>query len=163
MVDTEYVTLNGYVVKHATERAIGIVKEASYNNDATWIPRRWVDNTDVLSVGDTDIIVARWKAEEEGLTIDPVESVQSVQYDGAHRVHQASLGGGRRLYRGHRLRRQSDAAKPDAKEEVRAAHIRHVVERLRLHRSRQFPETGEDATEERQLHHGDKRSSDENS
>lgn len=67
MVDTEYVTLNGYVVKHATERAIGIVKEASYNNDATWIPRRWVDNTDVLSVGDTDIIVARWKAEEEGL------------------------------------------------------------------------------------------------
>jgi len=67
----EMVALDGYVLTNQTERAIGIVKvgiEAFTKGNLVWVPRSLVeDEGETLAGGDTDIVVAEWFAEREGL------------------------------------------------------------------------------------------------
>jgi hypothetical protein len=69
-VMTEYVTLDGYVVKRISPsgKAAGIVKTGmELSNDITWVPLSCVRDGEALSAGDTDIEVAKWLADREGL------------------------------------------------------------------------------------------------
>lgn len=65
MARGDTVTLDGYQVVHFTERAI----LARHMKSATesWIPRSVCEAGDRLSIGETDIVVAEWFAEKEGL------------------------------------------------------------------------------------------------
>ena len=63
-------TLEGYVVRRVTALAVGICKAAiplGAQEELTWIPRSLCDDGENLEEGDTDIVVDRWKAEQEGL------------------------------------------------------------------------------------------------
>ena len=66
---TEFVTLDGYVVRHATPRAVLLVKGTT----EAWVPKSMCENGDELAAGDTDVSVAKWVAEREGLdaTVTP--------------------------------------------------------------------------------------------
>jgi len=50
-------------ITRATDRAVLIV----YEGDEVWVPRSVCLEGDSLSVGDTDLIVADWWLEKEGL------------------------------------------------------------------------------------------------
>ncbi len=69
--EPEYAALDGYVVRMATPGAIGIAKhqEGLVNGGQRiwWIPRSLCEGGAHLEEGDTDIVVALWKAEQEGL------------------------------------------------------------------------------------------------
>lgn len=63
-----YVTLDGYIVRHTTEKAVALVKEgAGFQADLVWVPRSCCREGDALDTGDTDIECVEWKAESEGL------------------------------------------------------------------------------------------------
>ena len=63
-----YVTLEGYIVRRTTERAIALVKEGSgFMADLIWLPRGWCRDGDTLEEGDTDLIVFQDRADEKGL------------------------------------------------------------------------------------------------
>ena len=64
MPKNEYVSLDDYEIRFSTERAIGIVKAENPFDDPVWIPRSVCESGDDLNEGDTDIVVARWKADE---------------------------------------------------------------------------------------------------
>lgn len=64
------VTLEGYVVRRCTANAIGICKAVTplgLREDLTWVPRSLCEDGETLEEGDTDIVVAQWKADQEGL------------------------------------------------------------------------------------------------
>jgi len=66
----EHVTLDGYVVRAATDLAVGIAKAKTplgQREVLTWIPRSTCDDGSRLERGDTDILVEQWKADQEGL------------------------------------------------------------------------------------------------
>jgi hypothetical protein len=65
----ESVTLEGYIVRRTTEKAIGIVKEDAgiQGGDLIWIPRSCCADGESIETGDTDLECALWKAEAEGL------------------------------------------------------------------------------------------------
>ena len=63
-----YVTIDGYIVRRTTEKALGIVKEgAGPQADPIWVPRACCESGDDLDVDDTDIIVFQNIAESKGL------------------------------------------------------------------------------------------------
>ena len=68
-----YVTLDGYVVRRVTEKAVGIAKDTKNpmglpdRSDLVWLPRSACDQGDILDTGDTDIIVRESVADEKGL------------------------------------------------------------------------------------------------
>lgn len=65
-----YETLDGYVVRLATEKAIGIEKVRSdliAKADVIWLPRAVCEDGDMLSVGDTDICCYRRVADDKCL------------------------------------------------------------------------------------------------
>jgi hypothetical protein len=69
-----YVTLDGYVVRRTSEKAVGIAKDMPGLSAAaaplTWLPRSACTDGDALDVGDTDIVCAEWIAEERGLDFE---------------------------------------------------------------------------------------------
>ncbi|MBU6430715.1 MAG: hypothetical protein KGR26_16975 [Cyanobacteria bacterium REEB65] len=69
--DPEYASLDGYVIRRTTEGAVGIAKAqlglVNGGEHLTWIPRSLCEDGFRLEVGDTDILVETWKAEQEGL------------------------------------------------------------------------------------------------
>lgn len=64
---TSYATLDGYMVKVARDKSIGIVKSNDLNGEICWIPRSLLQAGADLGFGDTDIVVEEWKAEQENL------------------------------------------------------------------------------------------------
>lgn len=64
-----HVSLEGYVVRRTTEKAVGLAKSGStiLHDDLTWVPRSVCEDGDALAEGDTDITVAEWFADKEGL------------------------------------------------------------------------------------------------
>lgn len=66
---TRFVSIDGYVIKRITERAIGIRKENDQDADLIWVPKSQVEDADVLDVGDIDICVADWIVEREELDV----------------------------------------------------------------------------------------------
>ena len=63
-----YVTLEGYIVRRTTDKAIALVKEgAGFMADLTWVPRGWCQDGGNLEEGDTDIAVFEDRADEKGL------------------------------------------------------------------------------------------------
>lgn len=63
-----YVTVEGYIVRRVTEKAVALVKEgAGYQAELTWLPRGWCQDGDRLEVGDTGICVFEDRADEKGL------------------------------------------------------------------------------------------------
>jgi len=64
----EYVTLDGYEVVFATVKALRIRKDGTSTD--LWVPRAHVMDGDTLDKGDTDIVVAKWVADREGLDTD---------------------------------------------------------------------------------------------
>lgn len=63
----EWVTLDGYVVTQVRLRAIAIVKSKTPAADWVWLPRSLCQDGDSLVIGDTDITVKEFKADQEGL------------------------------------------------------------------------------------------------
>lgn len=51
-----YVTLDGYVVKRATEKAVGLAKASEPFGELTWLPRSACTDGDTLGIGDTECI-----------------------------------------------------------------------------------------------------------
>lgn len=58
-----YVDLDGYQVAGITKLAVLVVK----GTFAVWCPRSVCEDGDELTLGDTDIRVAEWFADREGL------------------------------------------------------------------------------------------------
>jgi len=67
MARGEYVTLDGYIVKAATEKAIGLCKEGDDSGDLIWLPRSTCQDGDDITRGDEDVCVIEWKADQMGL------------------------------------------------------------------------------------------------
>jgi hypothetical protein len=68
-----YVTLNGYQVRRVASsgKAVGLVKEgAGFRADLIWVPISLCRDGDQLATGDTDIIMAEFKAIELDLDFD---------------------------------------------------------------------------------------------
>ena len=63
----DWVTLSGYHIVHATDRAVLLEPCDTPGAGQTWIPRSHILDGDTLAVGDTDIAVKSWIAEREGL------------------------------------------------------------------------------------------------
>ena len=63
----EYATLDGYIVSIVTERAIAVRKQADVSADVQWIPKSQVQDGSEIVKHDTDIAVAKWFADKEGL------------------------------------------------------------------------------------------------
>ena len=62
------VTLEGYIVRRTTGKAVALVKEgAGFMADLLWVPRALCRDGDRLEEGDTDLEVAEFKADELGL------------------------------------------------------------------------------------------------
>lgn len=59
----EFLPIDGEV-RHATQKAVLVVIDGE---DDRWIPKSLCEGGDDLAVGDTDIRVQRWGAEQEGL------------------------------------------------------------------------------------------------
>lgn len=65
---TAKATLEGYIIRRTTEKAIGLVKEgAGYMADLVWVPRSCCTDGETLEVGDTDIECLLYIAEDKGL------------------------------------------------------------------------------------------------
>jgi len=65
---TVWVTLDGYVVRRTTAKAVGLTKEgAGYQADITWVPRGCMRDGDDLQEGDTDLECMEFKAVEKEL------------------------------------------------------------------------------------------------
>ena len=62
-----YVAIDGYVVKKVTEKTIGVVKASNPFGELVWLPRSTCADGDMLDLGETDISVAEWLAEDRGL------------------------------------------------------------------------------------------------
>lgn len=62
----EYLTLSGYTVIRTTDDAVLVEKQGT----ETWLPRSAMQDGDAIDRGDTDIAVAKWKAEREDLDTD---------------------------------------------------------------------------------------------
>lgn len=58
-----YVDLDGYRVARTTAKAVLLAK----GDFEVWVPRSVCEDGDELDMGDTDICVAEWFAEREGL------------------------------------------------------------------------------------------------
>lgn len=66
----EHVVLDGYVVRRTTDAAVGIAKATvplGRREELTWIPRSCCLDGEALEVGSDDLMIASWKAEQEGL------------------------------------------------------------------------------------------------
>jgi hypothetical protein len=62
--DKMMVTLDGYRVRHVTVKAICIVKG---DNEPIWLPRSLCQDGDLIGIGDFDIIVEEWLADDREL------------------------------------------------------------------------------------------------
>jgi hypothetical protein len=63
-----YLALDGYEVEAATPRAIGLRRRgAPVGRSLLWVPRSVVEDGDDILKGETDICVAAWFVEREGL------------------------------------------------------------------------------------------------
>jgi len=65
-----YVSLDGYIVRRATERAVGLIKSSAPMPGLApiaWLPRGWCRNGDILEEGDTDIECFDERADEKNL------------------------------------------------------------------------------------------------
>ena len=70
-----YVTLDGYVVKRTTDKAIGIAKaikdplaaRMAARTELAWLPRSCMHDSDQVDEGDTGLIVREDMADEKGL------------------------------------------------------------------------------------------------
>jgi hypothetical protein len=63
-----FVTLEGYIVRRTTEKAIALVKEgAGYQADLIWVPRSCCHDGETLEIGDVDISCMQHMAEDKGL------------------------------------------------------------------------------------------------
>lgn len=64
-----WATLDGYVVRRTTAKAVGIAKvRDGLQGDLTWVPRGWCMDGDELAEGDTDVTMFEDRAEEKGLS-----------------------------------------------------------------------------------------------
>lgn len=63
-----YVTLEGYIVRRTTDKAVALVKEgAGPRADLIWVPRGWCRDGSELEEGDTDIMMFDDRADDKGL------------------------------------------------------------------------------------------------
>lgn len=68
MSNRDTVTLDGYVVRNVTEKAVRVVKAGGGQGvDEAWIPKSLIQDGDTLLIGDTDIVLPLWKAGELNL------------------------------------------------------------------------------------------------
>jgi hypothetical protein len=69
MVD--FVTLEGYIVRRTTEKAVALVREgAGYQADLIWVPRSMCREGERIDVHETDLEVAKFVADDRGLDYD---------------------------------------------------------------------------------------------
>ena len=61
------VTLSGVQIVHTTKLAVQIGWTEHSEEMFAWIPRSLCVDGDTLGEGDTDVIVAQWFADKEGL------------------------------------------------------------------------------------------------